>query len=69
MRIKPGPDDKPATGFSWGDYEDVDTTRVIHEDNDADGSEDDGWGVVKSKRSSECFDFLLIHLFRSPFLA
>jgi len=50
MRVQPG--DKPATGFSWGDYEDV-----IGGDNaggeldgdggaDADG-EDDGWGVVK----------------------
>jgi hypothetical protein len=39
MRVQPLPDEKPAPGFSWRDYEDV----------DADG-EDDGWGVVKSKR-------------------
>ncbi|RXW20476.1 hypothetical protein EST38_g5376 [Candolleomyces aberdarensis] len=53
MRIKPGPDDKPATGFSWADYEDVDTSRVTNDEDDADGSEDDGWGVVKSKRSRQ----------------
>lgn len=40
MRVQPLPNEKPAPGFSWRDYEDV----------DADG-EDDGWGVVKSKRS------------------
>ncbi|KAF9554930.1 hypothetical protein CPC08DRAFT_821378 [Agrocybe pediades] len=49
MRVKPRPDEKPASGFSWGDYEDV---RVVTDggENDADG-EDDGWGVVTSKRS------------------
>ncbi|KAG6916726.1 hypothetical protein DXG01_005606 [Tephrocybe rancida] len=45
MRVQPRPDEKPASGFSWGDYEDV--------RNDADGEEDDaGWGVVKSRRST-----------------
>ncbi|EAU89915.1 hypothetical protein CC1G_08397 [Coprinopsis cinerea okayama7 len=48
MRITPGPDEKPASGFSWGDYEDVRVTDGG--ENDADG-EDDGWGVVKSKKS------------------
>ncbi|TFK32138.1 hypothetical protein BDQ12DRAFT_692938 [Crucibulum laeve] len=48
MRVQPHPDEKPASGFSWGDYEDV---RVGDGGgNDAD-KEDDGWGVVKSKRS------------------
>lgn len=48
MRVQPLPNEKPASGFSWGDYEDV---RVADGGgNDADG-EDDGWGVVKSKRS------------------
>jgi hypothetical protein len=47
IRVQPLPDEKPATGFSWGDYEDVG-------ENDADG-EDDGWGVVRSKRSSMFF--------------
>lgn len=50
MRVQPLPNEKPASGFSWGDYEDV---RVADGGgNDADG-EDDGWGVVKSKRSSK----------------
>jgi hypothetical protein len=44
IRVQPLPDEKPATGFSWGDYEDVG-------EHDADG-EDDGWGVVTNKRSS-----------------
>ncbi|KDR66137.1 hypothetical protein GALMADRAFT_273747 [Galerina marginata CBS 339.88] len=49
MRVQPLPNERPATGFSWGDYEDV---RVVTDggENDADG-EDDGWGVVTSKRS------------------
>ena len=25
MRVKPRPDERPAAGFSWGDYEDVDS--------------------------------------------
>lgn len=51
MRVQPLPNEKPATGFSWGDYEDV---RVVTDggENDADG-EDDGWGVVTSKRPSK----------------
>jgi hypothetical protein len=50
-RIKPLPNEKPVAGFSWADYEDV---RVATDggENDADG-EDDGWGVVTSKRPSE----------------
>lgn len=46
MRIQPQPDEKPASGFSWGDYEDVDATKKATEGTDG---EDDGWGVVKSK--------------------
>lgn len=47
MRVQPAANEKPATGFSWGDYEDV---RVdAGADNDADGEDDEGWGVVKSK--------------------
>lgn len=41
MRVAPRPEEKPADGFSWGDYEDV----------DRDGDDEGGWGVVKSKRS------------------
>ncbi|KII87029.1 hypothetical protein PLICRDRAFT_55089 [Plicaturopsis crispa FD-325 SS-3] len=45
MRVQPRPDEKPAGGLSWGDYEDV-------EERAADGGdEDDGWGVVKGKGS------------------
>ena len=51
MRIKPRPDEQPAAGFSWADYEDVDDTRGTA--NDADGEDDGGWGVVKSRRPSE----------------
>ncbi|KAH6910504.1 hypothetical protein BKA70DRAFT_1100620 [Coprinopsis sp. MPI-PUGE-AT-0042] len=54
MRIKPGPDEKPASGYSWADYEDVRVTDGG--ENDADG-EDDGWGVVKSRKPSRCFLF------------
>jgi len=47
MRIQPGPNDKPAAGFSWADYEDVDDPRGTADD--ADGEDDSGWGVVKSR--------------------
>ncbi|RPD58896.1 hypothetical protein L226DRAFT_553825 [Lentinus tigrinus ALCF2SS1-7] len=47
MRIKPRPDEQPAAGFSWGDYEDVDESRGTADD--ADGEDDGGWGVVKSR--------------------
>ncbi|KAL1745544.1 hypothetical protein HDZ31DRAFT_36175 [Schizophyllum fasciatum] len=49
MRVTPRPDEKPASGFSWGDYEDV---AAEGGGNDADG-EDDGWGVVKSRGRSK----------------
>ena len=42
MRIQPGPNDKPAVGFSWGDYEDVDSKGTA---NDADGEDDGGIGA------------------------
>jgi len=48
IRVQPLPDEKPASGFSWGDYEDV-RVNTDGGENDADG-EDDGWGVVKTKR-------------------
>ena len=47
MRIKPRPDEQPAAGFSWADYEDVDDSRGTA--NDADGEDDGGWGFVKSR--------------------
>ncbi|KAM5544227.1 hypothetical protein V8D89_001887 [Ganoderma adspersum] len=46
MRIKPREDQQPAAGFSWADYEDVDSRGNA---NDADGEDDGGWGVVKSR--------------------
>ncbi|KAF8987520.1 hypothetical protein BDQ17DRAFT_1435580 [Cyathus striatus] len=49
IRIQPPPDAKPVDGYSWGDYEDVQVSGGDAGGNDADG-EDDGWGVVKSKK-------------------
>ncbi|KAI9062623.1 hypothetical protein FKP32DRAFT_1593288 [Trametes sanguinea] len=49
MRIQPRPDERPAAGFSWADYEDVDDSRATADD--ADGEDDGGWGVVRSRRS------------------
>jgi len=47
LKIVPGPNDRPAPGFNWGDYEDADIST-----HDADEDEDDeGWGVVRSRRS------------------
>ena len=59
MRVQPCADEKPASGFSWGDYEDV---GVDHErtssggaagnnendddrDGDGEGDDNDGWGA------------------------
>lgn len=77
MRVQPRPDEKPALGFSWGDYEDV---NVSHEaygtsrggaENDADGEGDDdndGWGVVKSRKpSTSIYPSFILHS-RSTFL-
>lgn len=65
MRVRPRPDEKPASGFSWADYEDVHageaSSGAVAADvrgsagDDADGEEEgdddnDGWGVVKSRR-------------------
>lgn len=49
MRVKPAGDEKPAKGFSWGDYE-----EYAHGDDgtSADGDADDVWEEVKSKRKS-----------------
>ena len=50
LRIKPGPNEKPAQGFSWDDYEDVEANNNLAESGDFDGEDDDGWGVVKSRK-------------------
>lgn len=47
LRVVPGPTDRPAPGFSWGDYEDADISAHDGEDED----DDEGWGVVRSRRS------------------
>jgi hypothetical protein len=66
MRVQPRPDEKPASGFSWGDYEDVgvdhertssggaagDTENDDDRDGDGEGDDNDGWGVVKSRGRS-----------------
>ncbi|KDQ51078.1 hypothetical protein JAAARDRAFT_140884 [Jaapia argillacea MUCL 33604] len=49
MRVSPQPGEKPASGFSWADYEDV----HVDSTNDADGEDDGGWGVVKSRGRSK----------------
>ena len=43
MRIRPGPGEQPAAGFSWGDYEDVDDSQKTADD--ADGEDDGGEAV------------------------
>lgn len=47
MRVQPRPDERPVTGFSWADYEDVDGSGVTADD--ADGEDDGGW-IVQSSR-------------------
>jgi hypothetical protein len=61
IRVQPLPDEKPASGFSWGDYEDVRVTTDGGE-NDADG-EDDGWGVVRTRRQSLFYN---VHFYLLP---
>ena len=53
MRVAPRPGEQPAAGFSWGDYEDVDESRVTADDAD---SEDEGGWIVKgsNRRPSMC---------------
>ena len=65
IRVQPLPDEKPASGFSWGDYEDVRVTTDVGE-NDADG-EDDGWGVVRTKRQSLFHNTLLPAMINKTF--
>lgn len=82
MRVRPRPDEKPASGFSWGDYEDVrvdgrtasGSAVAAGIDNDVDADEEeqddnDGWGVVKSKsRTSAFVSYSLQLLLRVSFL-
>jgi hypothetical protein len=52
LRVQPSPGEKPAPGFSWADYENVQTAAA----EDADGEDDGGWGVVKSRNRSSTLD-------------
>lgn len=74
MRVQPRSDEKPASGFSWGDYEDVNVTQGAYAssgasrggaEDDADGEGDDdndSWGVVKSRKPSTSIRILFIVL-------
>ena len=55
LPAQPSPGEKPAPGFSWADYEDV---RVAAAE-DADGEDDGGWGVVKSRSRNRASSSLL----------
>lgn len=73
MRIQPKAGERPAAGFSWGDYEDVDEPRTLTAD-DADGEDDGGWGVVRSRRASKSYSlhsvsgYLACKVTRTPIL-
>ncbi|KIP01249.1 hypothetical protein PHLGIDRAFT_27046 [Phlebiopsis gigantea 11061_1 CR5-6] len=47
MRVTPRADERPAAGFSWADYEDVDNSGITADD--ADGEDESGW-ITKSSR-------------------
>lgn len=53
MRVQPNPGENPAPGFSWADYEDVQVAAA----EDADGEDDGGWGVVKSRNRNSMSHF------------
>ena len=55
LRVQPTPEEKPAPGFSWADYEDVQMAAA----EDADGEDDGGWGVVKSRSRNSTFHVLI----------
>lgn len=51
LRVQPVSGEQPAPGFSWADYEDVQVAAA----EDADGEDDGGWGVVKSRGRNSAF--------------
>lgn len=55
LRVQPTPGEKPAPGFSWADYEDVQVAAA----EEADGEDDGGWGVVKSRSRNSTFLVLI----------
>ena len=62
LRVQPSPGEQPAPGFSWADYEDVQVAAA----EEADGEDDGGWGVVKSRSRSSALnvsDFYSSHSF------
>jgi hypothetical protein len=59
LRVQPTPGEKPAPGFSWADYEDVQVAAA----EDADGEDDSGWGVVKSRGRNSTFYLFIFILF------
>lgn len=65
LRVQPTVGEKPAPGFSWADYEDVQVAAA----EDADGEDDGGWGVVKSRNRNSTlnvsgFDSSHSHVFK-----
>lgn len=56
LRVQPTSGEKPAPGFSWADYEDVQVAAA----EDADGEDDGGWGVVKSRSRNSTFHLLIL---------
>ena len=65
LRVQPTVEEKPAPGFSWADYEDVQVAAA----EDADGEDDGGWGVVKSRNRNSTlnafgFDSSHSHVFK-----
>jgi len=59
LRVQPSPGEKPAPGFSWADYEDVQVAAA----EDADGEDDGGWGVVKSRSRNSALHVSILILF------
>lgn len=58
MRIGGAPVQETPGGISWRDYEDADE---LQQSTDADGEDDDGWGIVQGKKrmySCPCSQYL-----------
>ena len=59
LRVQPSSGEQPAPGFSWADYEDVQVAAA----EDADGEDDGGWGVVKSRGRNSTLNVSLVLFF------
>ena len=64
LRVQPSPEEQPAPGFSWADYEDVQTAAA----EDADGEDDGGWGVVKSRGRNSMLNVSILILFTHSYV-